>query len=62
MKADKDALKTMGEVILNFGRRTFFCGAGGDTMFAGKNTYNLKILILSPIPQGKVIRKECVTA
>jgi len=37
-------------------------GAGGDTMFAGKNTYNVKILILSPIPQGKVIRKECVTA
>ena len=35
-------------------------GAGGGTMFTEKNIYYLKILILSPTPQRKVMRKECV--
>ena len=41
MKADKDALKTMGEVILHLGRRTFFCEIEFEDPEIYRNTFKL---------------------
>ena len=59
MKADKDALKTMGEVILHLGR-TFFCEIEFEDPEIYRNTFKvLRCVDLSGGPSGKEPACQC---